>query len=275
MQTTATRMSYIKILASYQHLSHSHVSYILHDILYCDYSKTLLVKRVCLSGYFLWLPRQFHVSDYINQQFYFRLLHLQCGHSWSCLFQTVVLCCSYEKSSVFQTWHMWQSGIQSYVTHILSFVCMPWILQNKYAVWILPLLPHFVIHYSLSKALQYSHSYMYQEPLVQRNRYFKASACIASVWESSTAATLVVFSWMTITWMLRSPGCKQAKAQGVSGGKLHIGFSVQWCLIDSILRDTLRQATSYIKAWTLSCHASPDIASPACLSLKFWVFLWV
>lgn len=160
---------------------------------------------------------------------------------------------------------MWQSGIQSYVTHILSFVCMPWILQNKYVVWILSLLPHFVIHYSLSKALQYSHSYMYQEPLVQRNRYFKASACIASVWESSTAATLVVFSWMTITWMLRSPGCKQAKAQGVSGGKLHIGFSVQWCLIDSILRDTLRQATSYIKAWTLSCHASPDTASPACL----------
>lgn len=119
---------------------------------------------------------------------------------------------------------MWQSGIQSYVTHILSFVCMPWILQNKYVVWILSLLPHFVIHYSLSKALQYSHSYMYQEPLVQRNRYFKASACIASVWESSTAATLVVFSWMTITWMLRSPGCKQAKAQGVSGGKITYWF---------------------------------------------------
>lgn len=87
-----------------------------------------------------------------------------------------------------------------------------------------------------------------------RNKHFEAAVWIASVWESSMVATLVVFSWMTaIAWMLLSPGCVQTKAQGASGGKLHIGFSVLWCLIDSIFTDTLRRATSYIKAWTLSC----------------------
>lgn len=68
---------------------------------------------------------------------------------------------------------------------------------------------------------------------------------------------------------LLSPGRKQMKAQGASGGKLHIGFSVLWCLIDSIFTDTSRWATSYIKAWTLSCLASPDAAAPA----WFWVCL--
>lgn len=50
------------------------------------------------------------------------------------------------------------------------------------------------------------------------------------------------------------------------GEKLHIGFSVLWCLIDSIFTDTLRWATSSIKAWTLSRLVSPDAVAPACFS---------
>lgn len=69
--------------------------------------------------------------------------------------------------------------------------------------------------------------------LCHKNRYFKVSKKAAWL-----HGALVLFTWMTaITWALLSPGCKETKARGVSGGKLHIGFSVLWCLIDSIFTE--------------------------------------